>query len=101
MKTLTLSANSLALPLVPDVLAVQHNALVNARFGLGTLEMRLFLCMLGRIGRNDTAFTECSIPVRELAPEGSVNVPLLLVMSDPKSLMQISSSALDAPPRDL
>ena len=53
MKTLTLSANSPALPLVPDVLAVQHNALVNARFGLGTLEMRLFLCMLGRIGRND------------------------------------------------
>ena len=92
MKTLTLSANSPALPLVPDVLAVQHNALVNARFGLGTLEMRLFLCMLGRIGRNDTAFTECSIPVRELAPEGSLNVPYSEVAAMVK---QLTRRALD------
>ena len=92
MKTLTLSANSPALPLVPDVLAVQHNALVNARFGLGTLEMRLFLCMLGRIGRNDTAFTECSTPVRELAREGSVNVPYSEVAAMVK---QLTRRALD------
>jgi hypothetical protein len=55
--------------------AVQHNALVNARFGFNTLEMRTFLAMLGRIGRNDTCFSECIIPVRELAPEDSVHVP--------------------------
>ena len=85
-----LSAPPLAL--TPDVLAVQHNALVNARFGLGTLEMRLFLCMLGRIGRNDTAFTECSIPVRELAPEGSVNVPYSEVAGMVK---QLTRRALD------
>ncbi|MDB5267079.1 MAG: hypothetical protein JWP58_119 [Hymenobacter sp.] len=78
--------------LIPDVLAVQHNALVNARFGLGTLEMRLFLCMLGRIGRNDTAFTECSIPVRELAPEGSANVPYSEVAAMVK---QLTRRALD------
>ena len=94
MKTLTLSA---ALPapspvLVPDVLAVQHNALVNARFGLSTLEMRLFLCMLGRIGRNDTTFTECSISVRELAPEGSANVPYSEVAAMVK---QLTRRALD------
>ena len=77
---------------MPDVLAVQHNALVNARFGLGTLEMRLFLCMLGRIGRNDTAFTECSIPVRELAPEGSSNVPYSEVAAMVK---QLTRRALD------
>ena len=94
MKTLALSPDSPARPLVivPDVLAVQHNALVNARFGLGTLEMRLFLCMLGRIGRNDTAFTECSIPVRELAPEGSVNVPYSEVAAMVK---QLTRRALD------
>ena len=94
MKTLSLSPASPASPLVlvPDALAVQHNALVNARFGLGTLEMRLFLCMLGRIGRNDTAFTECSIPVRELAPEGSVNVPYSEVAAMVK---QLTRRALD------
>ena len=92
MKTLTLLADASASPLVPDVLAVQHNALVNARFGLGTLEMRLFLCMLGRIGRNDTAFTECSIPVRELAPEGSANVPYSEVAAMVK---QLTRRALD------
>ena len=94
MKTPMLSADLPAPPLVlvPDVLAVQHNALVNARFGLGTLEMRLFLCMLGRIGRNDTAFTECSIPVRELAPEGSANVPYSEVAAMVK---QLTRRALD------
>ena len=94
MKTLTLTADSAAPPvaMVPDVLAVQHNALVNARFGMGTLEMRLFLCMLGRIGRNDTAFTECSIPVRELAPEGSMNVPYSEVAAMVK---QLTRRALD------
>ena len=94
MKTLPISADSPAPPpvSVPDVLAVQHNALVNARFGLGTLEMRLFLCMLGRIGRHDTAFTECSIPVRELAPEGSANVPYSEVAAMVK---QLTRRALD------
>ena len=94
MKPLTTSPDSLVPPLVlvPDVLAVQHNALVNARFGLGTLEMRLFLCMLGRIGRHDTAFTECSIPVRELAPEGSANVPYSEVAAMVK---QLTRRALD------
>ena len=92
MKALISPDASPTLVLVPDVLAVQHNALVNARFGLGTLEMRLFLAMLGRIGRHDTAFTECSIPVRELAPEGSVNVPYSEVAAMVK---QLTRRALD------
>lgn len=92
MKTLALPDDLSSIPLMPDVLAVQHNALVNARFGLGTLEMRLFLSMLGRIGRNDTAFIECSIPVRELAPEGSVNVPYTEVAAMVK---QLTRRALD------
>ena len=94
MKASTLPASPAAIPsiLTPDALAVQHNALVNARFGLGTLEMRLFLAMLGRIGRNDTTFAECSIPVRELAPEGSVNIPYSEVAAMVK---QLTRRALD------
>lgn len=45
---------------------VQHNALVNARFSLTTLETRLFVAMLRRIGREDTTLPVCRIPVREL-----------------------------------
>jgi hypothetical protein len=54
---------------------VQHNALVNARFEFDMLEMRTFLAMLGRIRRSDTCFSQCNIPVRELALEGSVHIP--------------------------
>lgn len=50
-----------ALPLV-----VQHNALVNARFNMSALEMRFFLALLGRIGRDDATFTVCEVPVREI-----------------------------------
>lgn len=92
MKKPTLLDSPTLLVLTPDALAVQHNALVNARFALGTLEMRLFLAMLGRIGRFDTAFIECHIPVRELAPEGSVNVPYSEVAAMVK---QFTRRALD------
>lgn len=45
---------------------VQHNALVNARFDLSTVEMRLFMAMLSRIGRDDNEFREMRIPLTEV-----------------------------------
>ena len=45
---------------------VQHNALVNARFDLTTVEMRLFMAMLSRIGRDDNEFREMRIPLTEI-----------------------------------
>jgi len=45
---------------------VQHNALVNARFDLSTVEMRLFMAMLSRIGRDDSEFREMCIPLTEI-----------------------------------
>ena len=54
---------------VPDAtgkLVVQHNALVNARFDLTTVEMRLFMAMLARINRADTEFREFQVPLREI-----------------------------------
>jgi len=47
-------------------LVVQRNDLVNARFALTTLEMRLFMAMLARIDREDTEFHELRIPVTEV-----------------------------------
>ncbi|WP_170172654.1 replication initiation protein [Hymenobacter rigui] len=47
-------------------IVVQHNALVNARFDLSTVEMRLFMAMLSRIGRNDSEFREMRIPLTEI-----------------------------------
>ncbi|SNR96398.1 MULTISPECIES: replication initiation protein [Hymenobacter] len=47
-------------------LVVQRNDLVNARFALTTLEMRLFMAMLSRIEREDTEFHELHIPVTEV-----------------------------------
>jgi hypothetical protein len=47
-------------------LVVQRNDLVNARFALTTLEMRLFMAMLSRIHRDDTEFSEMRIPVTEV-----------------------------------
>ena len=47
-------------------LVVQRNDLVNARFALTTLEMRLFMAMLSRIHRADTEFSEMHIPVTEV-----------------------------------
>lgn len=47
-------------------LVVQRNDLVNARFALTTLEMRLFMAMLARINRDDTEFREMHIPVTEV-----------------------------------
>lgn len=52
-------------------LVVQHNAMVNAGFALSALEMRCFLAMLGRIGRDDTALPLCRIPVRELCADSN------------------------------
>jgi hypothetical protein len=45
---------------------VQHNALVNARFDMSTVEMRLFMAMLSRIGRDDSEFREMNIPLTEV-----------------------------------
>ena len=47
-------------------LVVQHNALVNARFDLSTVEMRLFMAMLSRIGRDDDEFCEMLVPITEV-----------------------------------
>lgn len=52
-------------------LVVQHNALINARFLFGPLETRLFLHLLGRVGRNDTHFSLCRVEVSELVGESS------------------------------
>jgi len=45
---------------------VQHNALVNARFDLSTVEMRLFMAMLSRVGRDDDEFREMLVPLNEV-----------------------------------
>jgi hypothetical protein len=50
----------------PSKVVVQHNALVNARFDLSTVEMRLFMAMLSRIGRDDDEFREMHIPLTEI-----------------------------------
>jgi len=50
----------------PNKVIVQHNALVNARFDLSTVEMRLFMAMLSRIGRDDNEFREMHIPLTEI-----------------------------------
>jgi hypothetical protein len=56
-------------------LVVQHNALVNAKFDLNTHEARLFLALLARLQRTDTAFGKCQLLVREIVPStGSNNV---------------------------
>ena len=47
-------------------LVVQRNDMVNARFALTTLEMRLFMAMLSRIRREDTEFNEMRIPATEV-----------------------------------
>ena len=54
------------LPVPPGRMAVQHNALVNARFDLSTVEARLFTAMLARIERDDNEFREMSIPLTEI-----------------------------------
>jgi hypothetical protein len=50
----------------PNKVVVQHNALVNARFDLSTVEMRLFMAMLSRIGRDDNEFREMHVPLTEI-----------------------------------
>jgi len=52
-------------------LVVQHNAMVNAGFSMTALEMRFFLAMLSRIGREDTSLPLCRIAVREICSESS------------------------------
>ena len=58
--------SSEAKPEIVSKLVVQRNDLVNARFALTTLEMRLFMAMLSRIHRDDTEFSEMHIPVTEV-----------------------------------
>lgn len=72
-------------------LIVQHNALINARFELNTTESRLFLALLSRIGRNDTQFQVCQIPVRELMAHSSSNSTYELVR---KTLKHFASRTL-------
>lgn len=59
------------LPPSTNPLVVQHNAMVNAGFTMSALEMRCFLAMISRIGRDDTALPVCRIPVRELCGESA------------------------------
>ncbi|QKG59175.1 replication initiation protein (plasmid) [Hymenobacter sp. BRD128] len=47
-------------------IVVQHNALINARFGILPLQMRLFLALLSRIKFDDTSFKEHFIPASEI-----------------------------------
>jgi hypothetical protein len=47
-------------------LVVQRNDLINTRFALTTLEMRLFMAMLAWIDREDNDFHELRIPVTEV-----------------------------------
>lgn len=60
----------LSLPQRPEPpaakIVVQHNALVNARFDFSTVEMRLFMAMLSRIGRDDEEFREMLVPITEV-----------------------------------
>jgi hypothetical protein len=60
----------LSLPQHPEPpvakIVVQHNALVNARFDFSTVEMRLFMAMLSRIGRDDEEFREMLVPITEV-----------------------------------
>lgn len=72
-------------------LIVQHNALINARFELNTTESRLFLALLSRIGRDDTQFQVCRIPVRELMGHSSSNSTYELVR---KTLKHFASRTL-------
>lgn len=61
-----LFANAQPEPEPISKLVVQRNDLINARFALTTLEMRLFMAMLARVNRDDTEFHELSIPVTEV-----------------------------------
>jgi hypothetical protein len=59
--------SSPSIPIVsPHPLVVQHNALVNARIDLNTIESRLFLSLLSRVNRQDDGFAPCQVPVREI-----------------------------------
>jgi hypothetical protein len=58
--------DNLPVPQPSSKVVVQHNALVNARFDLSTVEMRLFMAMLSRIGRDDNEFREMQIPLTEI-----------------------------------
>lgn len=50
-------------------LVVLHNALVNARFRMSTLQMRLFMLLLSRTGKDDDTLATHNISVRELCPD--------------------------------
>jgi len=52
-------------------LVVQHNAMVNAGFTMSALEMRFFLAMLSRIGREDSTLPLCRITVKEICPDSA------------------------------
>ena len=56
-----------------SALVVQHNALINARFNLSTVEMRFFLAMLSHITRDDKVLPVCRIHVSEICPDSKNN----------------------------
>ena len=62
-----------SIPVTALPLVVQHNALVNARFNMSALEMRFFLALLSRIGRDDDGFAVCEVPVREICSSSASN----------------------------
>jgi plasmid replication initiation protein len=53
----------------PEKRVAQHNALINARFSLVPLQMRLFVALLSRIDFDDVDFKEHFIPLDELVFE--------------------------------
>lgn len=52
-------------------LAVQGNDLVNARFQMNMHQVRMFIAILSRIKREDTAFREMQIPIKEIITNDS------------------------------
>ena len=58
-----------AVSVEPDAFVKQHNALINASFNLITLEMRLFVSLLARIGPDDDSFHYHFVHTKELISE--------------------------------
>ena len=50
----------------PNQQLAQHNALINARFSMIPLQMRLFVSMLARQDFGQTEFRSHLIPIKEL-----------------------------------
>ena len=71
---------------------VQHNALVNAHFKMSSIEMRLFVALLRRIGKDDEVLATHLIPIKELG-QGTTNAlykeVALMLQSMMKKFIQV------------